>query len=178
MQPTAPPAKSGTDAALVIEGPSFPVAIKALATLTVLALIWWGLRAQDRLPDAQPQGAALLLAALLVVAAGYWTIMRSRTRIDGENIEQRGLWTRRVRLREVTQVKLVQIPGLGWIVVPRLVVKAPGLHVAVFYAGNAPLRAAFRLLAHGTVASTPHPLPQPEPAAKPMGAPSTGSTVR
>ncbi len=34
------------------------------------------------------------------------------------------LWRKRVNIADITQVKLISVPGLSWLVVPRLVVRA------------------------------------------------------
>lgn len=133
-----------------IAGPSFPPFVKALASLLVLALLVWGIGVvqqwQGPLPSAGEAG--FLAAVLAVVASGYWGILRSRTRIDGEAIEQSWLWRKRVPLAEITQVKLICVPGLAWLIVPRLVVRS-GWGLTTFHAGDAALLSAFRRLALG-----------------------------
>lgn len=134
-----------------VEGPSYPPALKLLTGLLALALGLWGWRALDGLDRATVGSGAHLLfvAGLLVVLVGFWEVATSRTTIDGEAIVQRSLWSRRVPLRNITQLKLLRVPGLDWLVVPRLVVRTRGLGLATFRAGDVRLVAAFRRLVYG-----------------------------
>ena len=89
-----------------------------------------------------------LLAVLVVIGTGYWGILTSRTRFDGQSIEQSWLWRKRVELAEITQVKLIRVPGMAWLIVPRLVVRT-SFGLTTFHAGDAAVLEQFRRLAHG-----------------------------
>ena len=138
--------------ALVVEGPSFPTAIKALATLIVLAMAGVLVAAA---PDAasslrkDPGSGLFILAALGVVVAGYVGILKSRTRFDGLVIEQSWLWRKQVAVRDITQVKLIHLPWLSWIIVPRLLVRTGSVGLTTFHAADPQVLAAFRRLAYG-----------------------------
>ncbi len=134
----------------VVEGPSFPPAVKALATMLMLTLLLWGAMALAEPAGPQPdaQGWGFLAAAAGVVVLGYWGIVSSRTRFDGRVISQSGLWRKQVWLVEVTQVKLICVPGLSWLIVPRLVVRT-GFGLTSFPAGDPAVLAQFRRLAYG-----------------------------
>ena len=134
-----------------VEGPSFPILLKIIATLVLGALILWGFRTWDVLRTAElgPGGIGFLTAVIAVIATGYWGILFSRTCVDRDTIRQRWLWTKEVRLVDVTQLKFIYVPGLAWLLVPRLVVRTRGLGVVTFQAGDAQLVAAFRELAYG-----------------------------
>lgn len=90
-----------------------------------------------------------LAAAGAVVAFGGWTVLTSETSIDGEAIRQETWWSKKVALADLTQVKLVRVPGWDAIVVPRLLVRTKGLGVTTFTAGDAQLVEAFHELAVG-----------------------------
>ena len=134
-----------------LEGASFPLTIKALATIWMVVMcgymylgwssaVWlhlgWG-------------GRGFLLAALCVVFSGYYGILTSRTSFDGHTIEQTWLWSKRVTLPEITQVKLIQVRGLEWLVVPRLLVRRGSLGLMTFHAADPRVLAGFRALAYG-----------------------------
>ena len=134
-----------------LEGSSFPVTIKVLATLWMAAMgvymvlgwdsaVWvhlgWG-------------GRGFLLAALGVVFSGYYGILTSRTSFDGHTIEQTWIWSKQVTLPEITQVKLIQVRGLEWLIVPRLVVRRGSLGLMTFHAADPRVLAGFRALAYG-----------------------------
>lgn len=89
-----------------------------------------------------------LVAVAAVVGSGYWGILTSRTSCDGQCIEQTWLWRKKVNIADITQVKLISVPGLSWLVVPRLVVRA-GYGLTTFHAGDPAVHARFRLLARG-----------------------------
>ena len=136
-----------------VSGPSFPVAVKGLATAWMVLLVLFGAAALSG--SSGPAMQALiarswpwLAAGLLVAASGYWGILTSRTSIDGHQIEQRWVWRKRVGLDEITQVKLIRLPGLDWLIAPRLVVRT-GFGLATFHAADPAVLARFRLLAHG-----------------------------
>lgn len=144
----APPAGAAMPA---VCGPSFPRTTKLLATLLVAALAAWAPRLWAELQTTawSTQVVVCLAAASVIVVAGYWIVLTGETSIDGEAIRQRALWPKRVALAEITQVKLIRIPGLDAIVVPRLLVRTKGFGVTTFTAGDARLVQAFRALVHG-----------------------------
>jgi hypothetical protein len=139
-----------------VEGPSFPVGAKVLATLFMALLLVVGVRAFFSVGMAElDTGIGLLLLALtVIIGAAYWGVMTDRTRVDGQRIEQRGLWTRSVELSEITQLRLIEPPVLAWLVVTRLRVRTRGGGVmsTTIHLGDARVRAAVRLLAYGAPA--------------------------
>ena len=136
-----------------VTGPSFPMAVKVIATALILALLVYGSMAL--LGPSGPQAKALatgewgfLVAVIAVIGSGYWGILTSNTSCDSQNIEQTWLWRKQVKIAEITQVKLISVPGLSWLVVPRLVVRT-GYGLTTFHAGDPAVLARFKLLTHG-----------------------------
>jgi hypothetical protein len=133
------------------EGPSFARGTQWLATLVLVALavlawrhadnpLWWTL----------PLELRMLLALLgATVAAGYWSVLSSRTRIGPEHIRQSGLLPRSVLLADIVQLKLIRLRGLEWLVTPRLVVRARGFGLHTFYCADPAVLAAVETLAYG-----------------------------
>lgn len=102
--------------------------------------------APTRLPTATDIG--FLLAVAIVTGCSYWSILTSRTSIDGQHIAQTWLWHEKVAIADITQVKLVRVQRLDWLVVPLLVVRA-GYGLTTFQTGGTTVHSQFRLLPHG-----------------------------
>jgi hypothetical protein len=134
-----------------IEGPSFSNAMKALATASMLALAVaaWNAVAQGVWGAMDGSSKLVIGAAMIIIAAAYGGMLTSRTSIDGDRIRQTGLWTKEVRLADLTQVKLIALPGLTWLIAPRLVVRAGGLSMTTFHVADGKVLAACRRLAYG-----------------------------
>jgi hypothetical protein len=101
--------------------------------------------------EQSPENPTLVLGLLAaaLVAAGYWSVMRGRTAIDGQEIRHSGLPPRRVALADIAQIKLVRLRGLEWLVTPRLVVQARGLGSSSFHCADAGVLDAFEQLCYG-----------------------------
>lgn len=134
----------------VVEGPSFPPAVKFTATLLIVGILGWGLYAAETIAwrGLSVQGGLLLTLVAAVIGSGYWSILTSRTRIDEREIRQTWIWQKAVALADITQIKLIQVRGLEAIVVPRLMVRSRGLGLTTFQAGSPAVVAAFRRLAY------------------------------
>ena len=136
---------------LQIEGPSFSNSMKVLATLAMLALAsgGWDLVAQGAWGQMDGSSQLVVGAAMIVIAAAYGGMLTGRTSIDGQHLRQTGLWTKQVRLADLTQVKLIAVPGLAWLIAPRLVVRDGGLLLTTFHVADKQVLAAVRRLAYG-----------------------------
>jgi hypothetical protein len=146
------------DSQLQAEGPAFPLTLRVLATVLVLGLVVVGVQAVAKLGWAAMVGPSgpdrtlwlLIAGAVVVVGTGYVSIMTSRTCFDGMRLHQSWLWRKEVALADISQLKLIRIPGLDWIFVPRLVVRARGQALPVtFQLGDPRLVALSRKLAYG-----------------------------
>jgi hypothetical protein len=129
------------------EGPAFPVLIKMLSTGMMLAMLYWGVGALSEVVWQDfSQGAALLYggASLISVVVYFW-ILKSRTSISRETIDQTWLWHKRVRIADIRQAKFIYVPYLSWLIAPRLVVRA-GPGVNVFYSASPDVQRAFACL--------------------------------
>jgi hypothetical protein len=124
----------------------------ALAMILLLALA--AARASQRLMGADWTVSSLLLmiGAWLVIAwLGYW-IVHSRTRLEGPLLVQTWIWTKRARIDDVAHLKLVYVPGLSWLLAPRLLVRQRSGGVQWFQASDPQLLRSFceRVAAHKT----------------------------
>ncbi len=133
-----------------VEGPAFPMLVKGLATLLMLAMLYWGAGAEQQIIWKEfSTGAALLFGgALLITVVAYVWILKSRTSIDGQAIEQTWVWKRRVLLADITQAKFIYVPYLSWLIAPRLIVRA-GPGVNVFYSASPQVQRVFARLMSG-----------------------------
>ena len=134
-----------------IEGASFSPVMKALATLLMLGLALAAGQALSQGAWAQWDLSARCFIALvmLVLVAGYWGILSSRTSLDGRTIRQSWLWRKEVALADITQLKLIHVRGLSWLVAPRLVVRSGSLGLTTFHVADPQVLEAFRRLAYG-----------------------------
>lgn len=152
MSPQAPEDEPGPELTPV-SGPSFPIVVKVLATAWMLGLLLFGVLALTG-PSQAPAKAlssaewGFLVAVGLVIASGYWGILTSHTSIGDQYIEQTWLWRKKVNIAEVSQVKLISVRGLEWLMAPRLVVRT-GFGLTTFHAADPTVLHRFRLLAHG-----------------------------
>jgi hypothetical protein len=129
------------------EGPAFPVLVKVMATLLMMAMVYWGAGAEQQIIWREfSAGAAVLFGgALLITVVAYVWILKSRTSIDGQAIEQTWIWKRRVLLADITQAKFIYVPYLSWLIAPRLIVRA-GPGVNVFYSASPEVQRLFTRL--------------------------------
>lgn len=146
-----PASSVGAVDSAIVEGASFSAGMKGLATAIVLSLAGLAWQAFMGGAWAQLEGNARWATGLLcsLVATGYWGILSSQTSIDARAIRQTWLWEKRVLLADITQVKLIHVPGLSWLIAPRLVVRSGGLGTTTFHAADARVLSAFRKLAYG-----------------------------
>ena len=130
-------------------GPAFPPAVKALACALMGGLLFWGARGFGDIAAAgMPLGSLAFLAATLAVTLLCFVAMLcSRTSIDTTHIRQSWLWPKRVALSDITHAKLIHVPGLAWLIVPRLVVRVGNRGLYTFPTADAGVLAAFARLA-------------------------------
>ena len=136
---------------VALEGPAFTFGVKVLATILVASVAALGWQAAPALLGGRASWPSLLFLGLVLafVGAGYVSILRSRTRINATHIEQDWIVDKRVAIADITQVKFIYVPGLTWLVTPRLIVKARFPGSMVFHAADARVLKAFARLAIG-----------------------------
>lgn len=133
------------------EGAAFPWMVKALASLLMAALVFWGLRVAGQIAVASwPASAiAFMVVVLVVIALCYYWILRSRTMVDATCIQQSWLWPKKVDLADITQAKFIYVPYMSWLIAPRLVVRARGRGMFVFHAADRRVLQVFARLSLG-----------------------------
>ncbi len=138
-----------------LEGPSFPPLVKLMASALVLALLVSGARVAGTLARADIgwQTRLMLLAGVVFVLVSYAAMMRSRTGISATHVHQRGLWTKRAALADITHAKLIHLPRLAWLVSPRLMVRAKGRGVLTFFTADPAVLARMEAIGLGSLPS-------------------------
>lgn len=76
------------------------------------------------------------MAALGLMAYTLWHILRSKTTLDRTALRQTWLWDKELPLRDLAYVRLIRIPGLDWLIAPRLYARTLLGKFAVFYAAD------------------------------------------
>ena len=134
-----------------VGGPSFPLLLRILAVLAVLALGAQALRTLHVQPDLSLERESLWLAGLTtaIVLASLWHMLSAHTTIDASHVTQTGLWTRKLALSEVRRVDILHLPGLAWLIAPRARLHTAGHGSYVFHASDPRVLERFWLLALG-----------------------------
>ena len=132
-----------------IEGPAFGWPARTVAVSALCAVAWQALEAWSTFQE-QPDRVTLTLLGLagLGLLYGLGHIVMTRTRVDATHIRQLGWSHTEVEIARITQIKLIYIPYLSWLVSPRLVVRAGGMRTWVFHAADRALLQRFWHLAH------------------------------
>jgi hypothetical protein len=133
----------------MVQGPAYTRSARWLALAAVLAVGWQAAQAWASL-DSRPDGLTLTLLGLggLGLLHGLAQIWLSRTEVDDRFIRQYGWLPSQVEIARLTQVKLIYVPRLSWLIAPRLVVRSGGVRSWVFHAASAEVLQRFWQLAH------------------------------
>jgi len=121
-----------------LEGAAFTLTIKALSVLLVLGIAVYVVRLwpEQGWLSLGWQSQGFMAATLVVVLACLGYICWSRVRIDDTHIEQTWVWRKRVAIAEISQLKLIYVPYLSWLIAPRLVVRLGVTGWYVFHAAD------------------------------------------
>ncbi|MEY2661171.1 MAG: hypothetical protein RLZZ123_2343 [Pseudomonadota bacterium] len=132
-----------------VEGPAFGWPSRLLALFALCAVAWQAWSAWQGF-ETQPDRVTLTLLGLgaLGLLYGLGHIWLTRTRIDDTHIRQLGWSHTEVEIARISQVKLIHVPYLSWLVSSRLVVRAGGLRTWVFHASDRAVLQRFWQLAY------------------------------
>ena len=121
-----------------LEGAAFTLTIKALSVLLVLGIAVYVVRLwpEQGWISLGWQSLGFMAATLVVVLACLGYICWSRVRIDDTHIEQTWVWRKRVAIAEISQLKLIYVPYMSWLIAPRLVVRLGVTGWYVFHAAD------------------------------------------
>lgn len=126
-----------------LHGPAYGPMFKGTATVLVIAIVFYAVRAfQNTEAMFTFEMKAGLAMIAFVVLATYSALMRSTTRLDADGISQTLMFKRPVAWDNVRSVRLVRLPTAT-----RLFVRTGGPRTAVFHAGSEDLGIGFALIA-------------------------------
>ncbi len=143
-----PPFRFTPSGAPAVEGPAFSRLFKLLASAVVFgaagwfAQLWWG----GKVTGGAASMLVWVLAAMAMMFYTWWCILRSVTRLDGQMLQQTWIWNKKMELRELAFGKLIRVPGLDWLIAPRLYVRTLMGKFDVFYAADPQMIAQFERL--------------------------------
>jgi hypothetical protein len=143
-----PPFRFITSGGATLHASAFSLTFKLLATAVVFGATGWLvlLEQAGKVSGGTVSIRSWFLAALAMMFYTWWCVLRSRTRLDCAQLQQTWIWDKKMELRELAYGKLVRIPGLDWLVAPRLYVRALTGKFAVFYAADPRMIAEFQRL--------------------------------
>ncbi len=131
---------------------AFSLSFRALAVAIVLGCAYWVfmLWSTGKLTAgsgaAAGSGLSWSLAALALMAYTLWCILTSVTTLTNSTLEQTFVWNKKLDLRELAYVKLIRVPGLDWLIAPRLYCRTLLGKFAVFYTSDVKMVAEFERL--------------------------------
>ena len=131
-----------------VEDAAFSPLFKLLATAIVGGCAAWlaQLFTSGVLGTGRTTGVVWFLAGLVLMAWTWWHILRSRTRISLEGLYQGWIWDKHMPFDDLAYGKLIRVPGLDWLIAPRLYVRTLMGKFMVFYGATPVLIGEFERL--------------------------------
>lgn len=131
-----------------MQGPAFSPAFKLIATVLLAGTTGWfvNLWLAGKVSGGIVSILSWFLAALVLMAFTWWSIVRSVTRLDAEAVRQTWVWNKKMELRELAYGKLIRVPGFDWLIAPRLYLRTLEGKFQVFYAADPRMIAQFERL--------------------------------
>ena len=105
---------------------SFTVFSKFIA---VLVFVWLGyllIKTTSQMTSGVWRETGLLALLLACLSWGLVYILIAKTRVDDQYISESGLLSKQVKISEIGKCKVIDIPGLRWLIIPRVVVQVSG----------------------------------------------------
>ena len=131
-----------------MEGPAFSLTFQLLTTLIVGGCAAWMLKiwSQGGAGELRRDLVVWGLAGMAMMGWTWWSIMRSRTRLDTQGLYQRWIWDKHMVYDDLAYAKLIRVPGLDWLIAPRLYVRTLMGKFNVFYGATPALIKDFERL--------------------------------
>ncbi|WP_394791584.1 hypothetical protein [Rhodoferax sp.] len=128
-----------------VEDAAFSPLFKLLATAIVGGCAFWltQLLTGGSLATTRTTGVVWFIAGLAMMGWTWWHILRSRTRISADGLYQQWIWDKQMPFDDLAYGKLIRIPGLDWLIAPRLYVRTLMGKFMVFYGASPELVAEF-----------------------------------
>lgn len=128
--------------------PAYTLAFKVLScSLVTLAGVWLAaLWIKGALGSGGSSGLAWFITALALMLYTTWHILNSTTRLNETALYQSWVWDKKMELRELAYCKMVRLPGLDWLIAPRLYARTLVGKFSVFYAADPRMISEFERL--------------------------------
>ena len=141
-----------------VQGPAFTRSARVLALIAMILIFRQAVQGLSQM-DGPPEGTTLWVLVLGAVGLlyGLGHIWFTQTQVDQTHIRQSGWVRSEVEIARLTQVKLIYIPYLSWLIAPRLVVRSGGVRSWVFHAADPKVLQRFWQLAHDAQTLKPPP---------------------
>jgi len=124
--------------------PAFSRPFKIMAVALLSGLAFWAY---------QLHGAQMvttdylwLWAAWGIMAYTVGHLLMGKTTLTSNGLEQTWIWNKKVELRDLAYAKLIRVPGLDWLVAPRLYVRTLMGKFTVIYACHPDMVEEFKRL--------------------------------
>lgn len=120
----------------VLECYSFTVLSKILAALIVgwFVYLMMNMAAQFGLLVWPEICVLAWIIVCLAWALGY--VFIAKTRVDDQYISETGLLSKKVKIADIGKCKVIDIPGLRWLIIPRVIVQLDSFGSYTFRASN------------------------------------------
>ena len=131
-----------------LSAPAYTLAFKLLTCgIVALAALWLAsLWSKGALGSGGSSGQAWFITALVLMVYTSWHILTSTTTLDATTLHQSWVWNKKMELRELAYCKLIRLPGLDWLIAPRLYARTLMGKFSVFYAADPRLISEFERL--------------------------------
>ncbi|MDH4416701.1 MAG: hypothetical protein QE485_05705 [Acidovorax sp.] len=128
-----------------VVGSAFSTTFRVFATVIVGGCTIWFAQLWSRgaLGSGVSNGTGWFIAGLALMAWTWWSIMISRTRIHASGLHQRWVWDKAMAFDDLAYVRVIRVPGLSWLIAPRLYVRTLAGKFTVFYGATPGLIAEF-----------------------------------
>ncbi len=87
-----------------------------------------------------------LWAAWSIMAYTIGHLVTGKTRLTSQELRQTWIWEKKVELRDLAYAKLIRVPGLDWLIAPRLYVRTLMGKFTVIYACDPAMIEEFKRL--------------------------------
>lgn len=146
-----PPFRFTPSAGPSMEGPAYSWAFRAGTALFVASLGFW-LALVWLAEESRGHGGGGLLAWFFAAFAMctfflYW-ILKSRTRIDSDALQQSWYTDKRVSIADLKEIGILRVRGLEWLVTPRVHARTLMGKFTVFHVADRALLAECERLSH------------------------------
>jgi len=127
-----------------LRSPAFSAPFKTMAMALLLGLAVWGYLLHGA--ELARTDHLWLWAAWGIMAYTVGHVLRGKTTLTDNALEQTWIWDKKVALRDLAYAKLIRVPGLDWLVAPRLYVRTLMGKFTVIYACDPQMVEEFKRL--------------------------------